>query len=81
MPTLMLERLNLFLGEEIVAAAKGTHTPDEFHLAAAALLVHAATITRYSIGKSVIELNGYANTNLNSNTKRSRFDRSGRIRS
>ena len=42
----MLERFKSFLGEgkSVAAAKERAHTPDEFHLAAAALLVHAATI-------------------------------------
>ena len=42
----MLDRFKSFLDERksLASAEEGTHTPDEFHLAAAALLVHAATI-------------------------------------
>lgn len=41
----MLERFMAFFEVRLAAAggAGGSHTPDEFHLAAAALLVHAAT--------------------------------------
>tara|TARA_B100000686_G_scaffold333098_1_gene398647 strand:- start:1005 stop:1475 length:471 start_codon:yes stop_codon:yes gene_type:complete len=41
----MLNRLKSFFEENNAAAGgkDGTHTPDEFHLAAAVLLVHAAT--------------------------------------
>lgn len=42
----MLDRFKSFLDERgsIAEAKEGAHTPDEYHLAAAALLVHAATI-------------------------------------
>ena len=42
----MLDRFKSFLIEKnaISSDKEGAHTPDEFHLAAAALLVHAATI-------------------------------------
>ena len=41
----MLDRFKAFFEDKVAAPAAedGTHTPDEFHLAAAALLVHAAT--------------------------------------
>ena len=41
----MLDRFKAFFEDKGAAPAAddGTHTPDEFHLAAAALLVHAAT--------------------------------------
>ena len=41
----MLDRFKAFFEDKEAAASDdGTHTPDEFHLAAASLLVHAATI-------------------------------------
>lgn len=42
----MLDRFKAFFEDKgaVAQADDGTHTPDEFHLAAAALLVHAATV-------------------------------------
>ncbi|MEE2996799.1 MAG: TerB family tellurite resistance protein [Pseudomonadota bacterium] len=42
----MLDRFKAFFEDKgaVAEAADGVHTPDEFHLAAAALLVHAATV-------------------------------------
>lgn len=41
----MLDRFKAFFEDKAAAASDdGAHTPDEFHLAAAALLVHAATV-------------------------------------